>query len=196
MALVVVSMATAPRQVHLGKRRFSEGAPFLWGWVGLDWIGLGTYPLLRSRLPRVPPLRRVTFGRAPKVTKNALPHHLVPRLGSACPNAGIAPRAAAKGHPWPSAATSASMPRCPLHNTCVRPAWFNGASRSRSRSKARARARARAGYMPTSMWLSHRYREQARSHTGASVNTKFMSDTEPGSELARDDAGTSNIFAN
>ena len=54
------------------------------------------------------------------------PHHSVPRLGSACPNVGIAPWAAAKGHPWPSAATSASMPRCPLRNTCVRPAWLMG----------------------------------------------------------------------
>ncbi len=26
----------------------------------------------------------------------------------------------------PSAATSASMPRCPLRNTCVRPAWLTG----------------------------------------------------------------------
>ncbi|VII89569.1 hypothetical protein, partial [Pseudomonas sp. FG-3G] len=36
---------------------------------------------------------------------------------------------------WPSAATSASMPRCPLRNTCVRPAWLTG--RHRSKSKAR-----------------------------------------------------------
>ncbi|PMX48077.1 hypothetical protein C1Y18_19285 [Pseudomonas sp. MPR-R5A] len=27
--------------------------------------------------------------RAPKVTKNASPHHSVPRLGSVCPNAGL-----------------------------------------------------------------------------------------------------------
>ena len=61
-----------------------------------------------------------------KVTKALLPHHSVPRLGSACPNAGIAPWAAAKGHPWPSAAIPASMPGCPLHNTCVRPVWLTG----------------------------------------------------------------------
>ncbi len=47
------------------------------------------------------------FWRAPKVTKSALPHHSVPRLGSACLNEGIAPWAAAKGHPWPSAANGA-----------------------------------------------------------------------------------------
>nr|WP_086006144.1 nucleoid-structuring protein H-NS [Pseudomonas brassicacearum] len=28
---------------------------------------------------------------------------MVPRLGSACLNEGIAPWAAAKGHPWPTA---------------------------------------------------------------------------------------------
>jgi hypothetical protein len=28
---------------------------------------------------------------------------------------------AAIGHPWPGAATAASLPRCPLRNTCVRP---------------------------------------------------------------------------
>ncbi len=55
-----------------------------------------------------------------------MPHHLVPRLGSACPHSGIAPWAAAKGHPWPSAAIPASMPGCPLHNACVRPAWLTG----------------------------------------------------------------------
>ncbi|AEA71756.1 Hypothetical protein PSEBR_m1664 [Pseudomonas brassicacearum subsp. brassicacearum NFM421] len=33
---------------------------------------------------------------------------------------------AAKGHPWPSAANPASMPGCPLHNACVRPAWLTG----------------------------------------------------------------------
>ncbi|SED75245.1 hypothetical protein SAMN04490188_1362 [Pseudomonas kilonensis] len=48
--------------------------------------------------------------RSAKVTKTLLPHHSVPRLGSACLNEGIAPWAAAKGHPWPSAANPASMP--------------------------------------------------------------------------------------
>ena len=34
--------------------------------------------------------------------QNASAHHSVPRLGSACLNEGIAPWAAAKGHPWAS----------------------------------------------------------------------------------------------
>ncbi|MET3457883.1 hypothetical protein ABIC88_004480 [Pseudomonas kilonensis] len=51
--------------------------------------------------------------------------------------------------------------------------------------------------MSASMWLSHRYREQARSHNGPAVNTRLMSTKIPcGSELAREEAGTSNITAN
>ncbi len=52
-----------------------------------------------------------------------------------CPHSGIAPWAAAKGRPWPSAATSASMPRCPLRNACVRPAWLTGRPRSTSTAR-------------------------------------------------------------
>ncbi|SQF98528.1 Uncharacterised protein [Paucimonas lemoignei] len=44
------------------------------------------------------------------------------RQGSDCPRSGIAPWAAAMSHPWPGAANSASMPGCPLRNTCARPA--------------------------------------------------------------------------
>ena len=73
-----------------------------------------------------------------KVTKALLPHHLVPRLGSACLNEGIAPWAAAKGHPWPSAANPASMPGCPLRNTFVQPAWFNGAPQIKIKIKIEA----------------------------------------------------------
>jgi len=43
-----------------------------------------------------------------KVSKTLLPHHSAPRLGSVCPHSGIAPWAAAMGHPWPSAAKPAS----------------------------------------------------------------------------------------
>ncbi|SQF98242.1 Uncharacterised protein [Paucimonas lemoignei] len=57
-----------------------------------------------------------------KVTK-ALPL-LCPglRRGSDFPHSGIAPWAAAMGHPWPGAANPASMPGCPLRNTYARPA--------------------------------------------------------------------------
>ncbi|PED79915.1 hypothetical protein CON65_25765, partial [Bacillus pseudomycoides] len=39
-----------------------------------------------------------------------LPHHSVPRLGSACPNEGLNPWAAVMGHPWPRTAAHAPKP--------------------------------------------------------------------------------------
>ena len=67
-----------------------------------------------------------SLSKSAKVSKALLPHHSVSRLGSACLNEGIAPWAAAKGHPWPSAANPAFMPGCPLRNTFVQPAWLMG----------------------------------------------------------------------
>ncbi len=128
----------------------------------------------------VPLLQRVTFGRAPKVTKSALPHHSAPRLGSVCPHSGIAPWAAAKGHPWPSAATSASMPRCPLRNACVRPSWLTGRRDQRpprggliadlvlggTAFPLWERACSRRGRSSQHLQrMCHRLREQTRSHT-------------------------------
>ena len=55
-----------------------------------------------------------------------MPHHSVPRLGSACPHSGPVPRAAATGHPWPGAAKSASLPIYPLHRAYLRPSWLTG----------------------------------------------------------------------
>ncbi len=49
-----------------------------------------------------------SLWKSPKVTKGLLPHHSAPRPGSVCPHSGIAPWAAAMGHPWPSAAKPAS----------------------------------------------------------------------------------------
>ncbi len=73
-----------------------------------------------------------SLSKSAKVTKALLPHHLAPRLGSVCPHSGIAPRVAAMGHPWPSAAKPASLPVSPLRNACVRPAWLTGRLRSRA----------------------------------------------------------------
>ncbi|EPJ75545.1 hypothetical protein CFII64_29279 [Pseudomonas sp. CFII64] len=53
-------------------------------------------------------------------------------------------RAAAKGHPWPSAAKPASCRFTLQLNIEVRPAWFDGAPKIKIKNKARARARARA----------------------------------------------------
>ena len=58
------------------------------------------------------------FGKAcaarPKVSKGLCP-------SIRCLAKALLRGAAAIGHPWPGAATAASMPRCPLRNTCVWP---------------------------------------------------------------------------
>ncbi|AZD47582.1 Threonine synthase [Pseudomonas chlororaphis subsp. aurantiaca] len=76
----------------------------------------------------VSPLRRVPFYKRLKRNQKRLPHHSVPRLGSAYPHSGIDPWAAATGHPWPGAANPASLPGYPRLNACVRPSWLTGRS--------------------------------------------------------------------
>ncbi len=48
------------------------------------------------------------------------------------------PRSAIHGR---VAATPASMPGCPLRNTCLRPSWFNGAPKIKIKSRATATAK-------------------------------------------------------
>jgi hypothetical protein len=131
-----------------------------------------------------------SLSKSAKVTKALLPHHSVPRLGSACPHSGIAPWAAAKGHPWPSAANPASMPGCPLRNACVRPSWLTGRPRSTSTAR-RPNSRpgslgrtpirsvgaklARDGGGSVTWMLGCRpLREQARSHSGSVLGINFV----------------------
>ncbi len=110
--------------MSLKKRRFlKREAPFFlawfwaWFWVYIRCCGNGGL-CFRSYSG--------SLLKSAKVSKTLLPHHSAPRLGSVCPHSGITPWAAAKGHPWPSAAIPASMPGCPLRNACVRPAWLTG----------------------------------------------------------------------
>ena len=57
------------------------------------------------------------------------------------------PRSAIHGR---VAATPTSMPGCPLRNTCLRPAWFNGAPKIKIKSqiKSQIKSRATATAMP------------------------------------------------
>ncbi len=142
----------------------------------------------------VPLLQRVTFGKAPKVTKNALPHHSAPRLGSVCPHSGIAPWAAAKGHPWPSAAIPASMPGCPLRNACVRPAWFNGALRSRSKAKQSKAKQERRHVQYLWGCATAIASKLAPTLDLQQPQNSCTPQTHCGSGLAREEASTSNIF--
>ena len=87
------------------------------------------------------------------------------------------------------------MPRCPLRNACVRPAWFNGAFRSRSRSEARTRARARA-IDTCQHYLSEPPLSRASSLPQLifSRHKTHVHHKTCGSELAREEACTFNKF--
>ena len=107
-------------------------------------LGLCTYPLLRSRRLLVPPLRRVTFEeRESNQSAFAPPLGASPRLGMpAVRHCSVGPpRSAIHGR---VAATPASMPGCPLRNTCLRPSWFNGAPKIKIKSQIKSRATATA----------------------------------------------------
>ncbi|XOQ21490.1 MAG: hypothetical protein ACFWTR_12275 [Pseudomonas shahriarae] len=80
-----------------------------------------------------------SLWRSAKVSKALLPHHSVPRLGSACPQSGIAPWAR---RDRPSMAVS-RLPRHPCRGAhCAIPACGQRGltGRLRSRSKARSKA--------------------------------------------------------
>ena len=67
------------------------------------------------------------------------------------------PRSAIHGR---VAATPASMPGCPLRNTCLRPSWFNGAPQIKIKSQIKSRATAmperEAAFPPVGAGLSGR----------------------------------------
>ena len=107
-------------------------------------LGMCTYPLLRLWPLRVPPLRRLTLEE-PQSKQRALapPLGASPRLGMpAVRHCSVGPpRSAIHGR---VAATPASMPGCPLRNTCLRPSWFNGAPKIKIKSQIKSRATATA----------------------------------------------------
>jgi hypothetical protein len=126
----------------------------------------------------VPLLQRVTFEKR-KSNQNALPRLSAPRLGSVCPHSGIAPRAAATGHPWPGAAKPAS---CRFTRSAI-PAFglgLNGAVRSKAdqkqehsglpagfllcRSELAREKPEGAAFIQDARVIVNDLREQARSH--------------------------------
>jgi hypothetical protein len=150
---------------------------FFWGCVHIRCCGhghLGFRPYGGS------------LWKSAKVSKALLPHHSVPRLGSACPQSGIAPWAR---RDRPSLAVS-RLPRHPCRGAhCAIPACGHRGltGRLRSRSKARSKAeqqqqqcQGRSCIPP--LWelaclrwrcisqyiyrLIHRHRRQASSHRG------------------------------
>jgi hypothetical protein len=128
-----------------------------------------------------------SLWKSAKVSKRALapPLGASPRLGMpAVRHCSVGPpRSAIPGR---VAATPASMPGCPLRNTCLRPSWFNGApeikikSQIKNRATATARARSciplwelaclRWRYISQYIYrLIQRHRRQASSHRGTST---------------------------
>ncbi len=86
-----------------------------WGLVFLEYISVaavtaaGGFAFTASHLEKP----QVTKGSCPAIRCLAWARHaLTPALLRG---------PAAIGHPWPGAATAASLPRCPLRNACVRP---------------------------------------------------------------------------
>ncbi len=78
-----------------------------------------------------------SLWKSAKVSKALLPHHSVPRLGSACPQSGIAPWAR---RDRPSLAVS-RLPRHPCRGAhCAIPACGHRGLTGRLRSKARSKA--------------------------------------------------------
>ncbi len=104
-----------------------------------------------------------------KVSKTLLPHHSVPRLGSACPNEGIDPWAAAPGHPWPGAANPASLPGYPRLNACVRPSWLTGRSDQKPKPKQDGGLPAGLGVLPVAAAEPARLRSTPKGAQGLEI---------------------------
>ena len=102
-----------------------------------------------------------------------MPHHSAPRLGSVCPLSGIAPWARREGPSMAQRGYLGIHAEVPTAQYLRAASVVNGASRSRSRSKAKQER----GVYPASVWLIHRYREQARSHMEWRVFTASAHDT-------------------
>ena len=109
-------------------------------------------PLSRVVLTSVPPLRRVTFEKSAKVTKALLLLAWPSSVGF--PHSGDAPWARRHRPSMAGGASAASMPRCPLRATCVRPApksrfavfgltWKKNKSESESENKGKGKGKGR-----------------------------------------------------
>ncbi len=112
----------------------------------------------------VPPLRRLTFEKRKSKQNASCPttrclasarHALTPALLRG---------PAAKDHPWSSAAIPASMPGCPLRNTCVRPSWLTGRRDQRPPRGGLTAGLVLAGGVHQSELFGLDLWEQARSH--------------------------------
>jgi hypothetical protein len=116
------------------------------------------------------------FCRRPKVSKTLRPS-VRPLAKARCSLAPVLLRGpAAIGHPWPGAASPASMPGCPLRRTSIRPS--EGAGRSKSKAEGeltlglmsgekrnQTRFPVGAGLPAKSVWTTRSFRRPALSLT-------------------------------
>jgi hypothetical protein len=101
-----------------------------------------------------------SLWKSAKVSKALLPHHSVPRLGSACPQSGIAPWAR---RDRPSLAVS-RLPRHPCRGAhCAIPACGHRGLTGRLRSRSKARSKAEPQQQPDQKQSYGNRRVRARS---------------------------------
>ncbi len=122
----------------------------------------------------VPPLRRLTFFRRQKSKQKGMPHHSVPRRGSACPHSGIAPWARREG---PSMAQRgypgihAGMPTAQRLRSAI---VVNGASKIKVQSKIKIKGKSGVRADPSlKRYIKKRrfpFQEKRRSCTSTYIN--------------------------
>ncbi len=131
-----------------------------------------------------------SLSKSAKVTKALLPHHLVPRLGSACPHSGIAPWARREGpsmaqRGYPGIHAGMPTPQC-LRSASV----VNGAPRSTSAPRRPGSRPGSPGRTPIQMCGSRLAREG-----GLTVDRVLAAVLRPscGSEPAREGGLTTDL---
>ena len=134
-------------------QRFTAGA-WCWEYISISAVtAAGGFAFTASHLEKP----QVTKGSCPAIRCLAQARHaLTPALLRG---------PAAIGHPWPAAATAASLPRCPLRNTCVRPLGKGQADQDQKpKQQQRQRQRQRQRQINGRSTADQQHREQARSH--------------------------------
>ncbi len=99
--------------------------PIAWGGrlMGFGFCGLGFACISISAITAAGgfALTATHFSRRRKVSKRLCPSIRCLAVARHALTPALLRGPAAIGHPWPGAATAASLPRCPLRNACVRP---------------------------------------------------------------------------
>ena len=121
----------------------------------------------------------------------------MPRLGSACPNPGIAPWARREGPSMAQRGYLGIHAEVPTAQYLRSASVVNGASRSRSRSRSRSKAKQERGTSSNYVAEPPLSRASSLPHGGCGCSQHLHTTQKTcGSELARDGVGTANITTN